>query len=136
MKSDFFGGLAPRTDKTSLYPSRRKELVEFITSEFPDKKNGIVVLFAAFEQGNERFRQDKTFYYYTGINEPGTVLVIDMTGKSTLYLPNCFEKRAQWMTLPEAGTIAIDAAISSPLGWGATGPGPAAGDDEARISST
>jgi hypothetical protein len=25
-----------------------------------------------------------------------------MEGKSTLYIPNCFEKRAQWMTLPEA----------------------------------
>ena len=63
---------------------------------------GVVVLFAAFEQGSERFRQDKTFYYYTGVNEPGTALVIDLKGKSTLYIPNCFEKRAQWMTLPEA----------------------------------
>lgn len=102
MISDFFGGLAPRTDKTSVYALRRKELIETIKSELPDKKNGIVVLFAAFEQSSERFRQDKTFYYYTGVNEPGTALVIDMTGKSTLYIPNCFEKRAQWMTLPPA----------------------------------
>lgn len=102
MKSDFFGGLAPRTEKTSMYPLRRKELIEAIRLEFPEQHNGKVILFAAFEQCNERFRQDKTFYYYTGINEPGTVLVIDMAGKSTLYLPNCFEKRAQWMTLPEA----------------------------------
>jgi Xaa-Pro aminopeptidase len=36
------------------------------------------------------------------VNEPGTALVIDMAGKSTLYIPNCFEKRAQWMTLPAA----------------------------------
>src|SRR6266446_4494113 len=86
MKSDFFGGLAPRTDKTSMYPLRRKELIELIKSssfakatEDRGKENGIVVLFAAFEQGNERFRQDKTFY-----------------------IPNCFEKRAQWMTLPQA----------------------------------
>jgi Xaa-Pro aminopeptidase len=102
MISDFFGGLAPQTDKTSVYALRRKELVAAITSEFADEKNGIVVLFAAFEQGSERFRQDKTFYYYTGVNEPGTVLVIDMAGKATLYIPNCFEKRAQWMTLPPA----------------------------------
>ncbi len=102
MISDFFGGLAPRTDKLSVYSLRRKELIEAIKSELPDKKNGKVVLFAAFEQGSERFRQDKTFYYYTGVNEPGTALVIDMTGKSTLYIPNCFEKRAQWMTLPAA----------------------------------
>ncbi len=101
MISDFFGGLAPRTDKISIYSLRRKELIEAIKSELSGKQ-GIVVLFAAFEQGSERFRQDKTFYYYTGVNEPGTALVIDMAGKSTLYIPNCFEKRAQWMTLPAA----------------------------------
>jgi len=28
--------------------------------------------------------------------------VIDLSGKSTLYIPNCFEKRAQWLVLPEA----------------------------------
>jgi Xaa-Pro aminopeptidase len=102
MISDFFGGLAPRTDKLSVYSLRRKELIESIKSEFPHKEKSVVILFAAFEQSIERFRQDKTFYYYTGVNEPGTALVIDMTGKSTLYIPNCFEKRAQWMTLPPA----------------------------------
>jgi len=102
MKSDFFGGLAPRTDEGSVYALRRKELVESIKTKLPQHRNGMVVLFAAFESGSERFKQDKTFYYYTGINEPGAVLVIDVNGKSTLYLPNYFEKRAQWMVLPEA----------------------------------
>jgi Xaa-Pro aminopeptidase len=102
MKSDFFGGLAPRTDEGSIYALRRKELVASIKTELSHVGNGIVVLFAAFEQGSERFRQDKTFYYYTGINEPGAVLVIDLSGKSTVYFPHYFEKRAQWMVLPEA----------------------------------
>lgn len=102
MKTDFFGGLAPRTDESSIHASRRKDLVEAIKNEFPQHATGLIVLFAAFEQGSERFRQDKTFYYYTGLNEPGAALVIDLTGKSTLYLPNYFEKRAQWMVLSEA----------------------------------
>lgn len=102
MKSDFFGGLAPQTDELSVYSSRRKELIESIKIEFPERAQGLVVLFGAFEEGAERFRQDKTFFYYTGVNEPATALVIDLSGKSTLYIPNCFEKRAQWMTLPEA----------------------------------
>jgi len=102
MKSDFFGGLAPRIEHGSVYELRRKELVENIKMQFSHVSTGVVVLFAAFEQGSERFRQDKTFYYYTGINEPGTALVIDLHGKSTLYIPNCFEKRAQWMTLSES----------------------------------
>jgi Xaa-Pro aminopeptidase len=101
MKADFFGGLAPRTDDSSVYASRRKELVDAVKTKFP-KHTGLVVLFAAFEQSCERFKQDKTFYYYTGINEPGAVLTIDMNGKSTLYFPNYFTKRAQWMVLPEA----------------------------------
>jgi len=102
MKSDFFGGLAPRADQSSVYTLRRKDLIESIKTELSYTNKGIVLLLAAFEQGSERFRQDKTFFYYTGINEPGAALVIDLNGKSTLYLPNCFEKRAQWMTLPEA----------------------------------
>lgn len=101
MKSDFFGGLAPRTDDSSIYSSRRKELVDAIKTTFPEQA-GVIVLFAAFEQGSEKFKQDKTFYYYTGINEPGAVIVIDLNGVSTLYLPNYFEKRAQWMVLPES----------------------------------
>ncbi|HLC06724.1 MAG TPA: aminopeptidase P N-terminal domain-containing protein, partial [Candidatus Babeliales bacterium] len=99
---DFFGGLAPRADEGSVYALRRKELIESIKTEFSHIQQGIVVLFGAFEQGSERFRQDKTFFYYTGVNEPGTALVIDLSGKSTLYIPNCFEKRAQWLVLPEA----------------------------------
>lgn len=102
MKSDFFGGLAPRVDTDSIHQTRRKELIQSIKSQFPQFLDGVVVLFGAFEQGVERFRQDKTFYYYTNVTEPGTALIIDYAGKSTLYIPNCFEKRAQWMTLPAA----------------------------------
>lgn len=102
MKSDFFGGLAPRVEQGSVYKLRRNELVEGIKAQFPANSMGVVVLWAAFEQGVERFRQDKTFFYYTGVVEPGTVLVVDLQGKSTLFIPNCFEKRAQWMVLPEA----------------------------------
>jgi Xaa-Pro aminopeptidase len=101
MKSDFFGGLAPRADDNSIYALRRKELVQAMTTQFPDH-TGNVILFAAFEVGSDRFKQDKTFYYYTGSNEPGAVLVINMHSQATLYFPNYFKKRAQWMVLPDA----------------------------------
>jgi Xaa-Pro aminopeptidase len=101
MKTDFFGGLAPRTDYHSIFAARRKELVEAIKIAFPDRQ-GVVILFAAFEQGSQAFTQDKTFYYYTGINEPGAVIAVHLDGTSILYLPNYFEKRAQWMVLPQA----------------------------------
>jgi Xaa-Pro aminopeptidase len=102
MQSDFFGGLGPRVSDNSLFQLRRKDLVDAIKKQCNNADNGVIVLFGAFEVGHERFRQDKTFFYYTGINEPGTALVIDMAGKATLYIPNCFTKRSQWMTLPES----------------------------------
>lgn len=102
MHTDFFGGLAPRVSDGSIHQLRRKDLIEAIKQQHGDVAVGIVVLFAAFEIGTERFKQDKTFYYYTGVNEPGAAMVIDMSGTSTLYLANCLEKRAQWMVLPEA----------------------------------
>ena len=102
MKSDFFGGLAPRTNQAVMHSLRRKDLIDAIKHAFPSQAEGVVILFGEFEQGTERFRQDKTFYYYTDIIEPGTALVIDLSGKSTLYIPYCFEKRSQWLTLPQA----------------------------------
>jgi Xaa-Pro aminopeptidase len=102
MHTDFFGGLAPRVNDGSIHQLRRKDLIEAIKQKHGNDVTGIVVLFAAFEAGIERFKQDKTFYYYTGINEPGSAIVIDIQGASTLYLANCLEKRAQWMVLPEA----------------------------------
>jgi len=56
MKTDFFGGLAPSTDESGVYASRRKELIESIKTEYSHSSDGIVVLFATFEQGSERFR--------------------------------------------------------------------------------
>jgi Xaa-Pro aminopeptidase len=112
MHSDFFGGLGPRTNDTSIFQLRRKDLYEAVNiknkyqdeydGEDEDRPQSYIVLFAAFEMGHERFVQDKTFFYYTGINEPGAVLVIDAEGKSTLYLPNYYAQRSKWMTIPAA----------------------------------
>ena len=64
MQTNFFGNLAPQTDMQSLYKTRRKELITAIQQKYAGKA-GAVLLFAAFETGSERFRQDKTFYYYS-----------------------------------------------------------------------
>ncbi len=103
MRTDFFGGLgSSQQDEHSLYKTRRKELVSAIKEQHSHITKGAVVLFAAFETGSQRFRQDKTFYYYTGITEPGTAVVIELDGKTTLYRPHCYAKRTQWMEIPQA----------------------------------
>lgn len=85
---------APHT--FSLYAERRKKLVEKIKEQWPDK-NGILVFFADFETDRVSFRQESSFYYLTGIREPGVVLTIDLDGQSTLYVPQCSVDRSKWL---------------------------------------
>lgn len=86
-----------QTRSNDLYKTRRKELVGRIKEQFPEKKDGVVVIFAGFEQPGRRFVQDSSFFYLSGINEPGVVLAIDMDGFSTLYVPAFAQgSRCQW----------------------------------------
>lgn len=85
------------------YKKRRQDLVAAIQKEFP-AKNGKILLLGNFEQERHRFRQDSTFYYFTGVEEPGSVLLIDLDGSATLYIPAMAGNRAQWME----GALAAD----------------------------
>src|ERR1700730_17590593 len=60
-------------------------------------QKGIVLLFAGFEQSGLKFKQESSFYYFTGINEPACVWMSDFTGKTTLFTPNC-PARAHWIS--------------------------------------
>lgn len=92
----------------SVLKARREQLILSIKERYSECKDGVILLFAGLERETARFRQEKTFYYYTGINEPGVVLMLDLKGKSTLYIPNCFKARSRWMALPN-GFISMDA---------------------------
>ena len=75
--------------------ARRKELINAIKETHPGK-DGVVVLFASFELEARSFRQDSSFFYLTGLNEPGVVLTVDLKGHTILYMPNC-DTRSKWM---------------------------------------
>ena len=107
-----FHGLEQSTD-FSLYKTRRNELIKAIGKEFPTIKKGAVLLFGDFEHDRLVFRQESSFYYLTGIEEPGVVLLLDLQGKATLYVPNVAAKRAQWM----ASTIELSSNNASRLGF-------------------
>ncbi|MCL5875484.1 MAG: Xaa-Pro aminopeptidase [Candidatus Dependentiae bacterium] len=79
----------------SLYAVRRKDLAASVHQGY--KTEGVIVLFAGFENERIRFRQESSFYYYTGITEPGAVAVIEADGKTTLWVPHTTTKRAQWV---------------------------------------
>ena len=80
----------------SLYVARRKDLAASVKNTF-NKETGMIILFAGFENERTRFRQESSFYYYTGITEPGCVLAISLEGKTTLWAPHTITKRAQWV---------------------------------------
>jgi len=78
------------------FKSRRHLLVKIIKDKFPNIE-GSILLFADFEISTTKFKQESSFYYFTGINEPGSVLKIDLDGKSTLYTPNFGSNRVHWV---------------------------------------
>lgn len=84
------------TDMT-MYKNRRTKLIQKIKQENPGK-NGAVILFAALENGRNEFRQESSFYYLTGIDEPGVALHIDLNGKEKLFIPIYEENRAKWIS--------------------------------------
>ncbi|MGC2310615.1 MAG: aminopeptidase P N-terminal domain-containing protein [Candidatus Babeliaceae bacterium] len=81
---------------TTVFKTRRQELLQKVHKAYPDQQ-GVIVLFGSFEQARGRFRQESSFYYYAGIEEPGAVLIIDWSGKTTVLLPNHGTQRSQWM---------------------------------------
>ncbi len=88
----------------SFYKKRRSELIQTIKETNPHAQQGVVMLIAGFEDDRVAFWQESSFYYYTGITEPGAVLMIDLEDQATLYIPNCGTVRKQWMYSPVALT--------------------------------
>ncbi|TET05961.1 M24 family metallopeptidase [Candidatus Dependentiae bacterium] len=83
-----------------FYVKRRENLIKTVKERFPNVKSGFVVIFGDFEKNfSIPFQQDASFYYLTGVIEPGAVLIIDLKGSSTLYIP-CHERpRTNWYYL-------------------------------------
>lgn len=102
-----------------LCQKRRAQLFAAVREQYAEMP-GSIVFFAGFEHEHGSYVQESSFYYYTGVTEPGAVLEIDSAGKSTLYLPHYGIDRAQWVTdvvVPGEKTaelVGVDACV--PLG--------------------
>lgn len=94
-----------------LYNLRRKDLVARVREKH-GHKNGLIVLFAGFENDLNRFLPESSFLYFTGLDEPALALTIDMQGKTTLYVPNCLEERTKWAK----HELSVDAAYAKKIG--------------------
>ena len=70
----------------ALYKKRRDTLMKLV--------DGPVLLVGSCENGQEKFCQNSTFYYFTGITEPGALY---KHGYSVLFLPRYAMDRSAWM---------------------------------------
>lgn len=98
----------------AVFRNRREKLLEMIKRSNPNLKDGLVILFADFEDDRHVFRQNSTFYYFTGIEEPASVLFLYFDGREVLYIPNYGEKRERWMRTSLTG----DGKIAKEFGVG------------------
>ena len=82
-----------------LFKNRRTELIKNIQQAHPEKsQNGIIILFAGFEHEGTSFKQESSFFYLTGIQEPAAALAIDIESqKTTLYIPHFGNERDKWI---------------------------------------
>ncbi len=80
----------------SVFRERRDQVINFLNRENPNLSSGAIVLFADFETDRYVFRQESSFYYLTGITEPGAVLLMFLDGSQFLYLPNYGGVRERW----------------------------------------
>ena len=76
---------------------RRTLLINKVKKAFPGKK-GTIIVCGGFESPRRVFEQESSCYYLTGLEEPGIVLLIDLDGTSTLYVPQYSADRAQWVS--------------------------------------
>jgi len=84
----------------AMYAGRMQELC-FLVEEYAKERQlsaGVILLIADFESDRSVFRQERSFYYLTGIQEPASMYLIDLqSGKKTLYIPNFQSIREQWI---------------------------------------
>lgn len=82
---------------SSYFKERRQKLVKKINQKY---RAGVLALVAGFdnEQYPFPFRQNNDFYYLTGMQEAGLVLLCYPDGKEILYTPCYPDMRKKWVT--------------------------------------
>lgn len=78
---------------------RRNELLKRVNAAYPAVTSGVMLFFADFEPERIAFRQESSFYYLTGLAEPGAVLAIYLDGRQVVYMPAYATSRNQWVNV-------------------------------------
>jgi len=80
-----------------IFKERRTDFLSAVRELHPEIHTGAILFSADFENARSRFRQESSFYYFTGITEPGVILLIFFDGREVLYIPQLSVPRGRWM---------------------------------------
>jgi Xaa-Pro aminopeptidase len=90
-----------------IYRERRVELIRRVREQYPHASGNIVIA-ASYEDGRNVLWQDSTFWYFTGLSEPGAVVVLSTDGVQTLYVPAYDADRSIWMDCDDLNACGFD----------------------------
>ncbi len=81
-----------------IFQKRRLRIREKMREHAIANEHGALMLCSGFEDNRVTFRQNSSFYYLTGITEPGAILLLYLDGTEVLYIPQYGTARDQWLT--------------------------------------
>jgi len=76
------------------YKNRRNQLIDLVELQYPSTP-GEIILFSPCEDAYRSFVQESNFYYFSGIEEPASVMTITKD-KQSFYRPAYTDMRAKW----------------------------------------
>lgn len=91
---------------------RRQQLAQYIAQQGDGSPHDLALIVGNVELPGMPFLQDSSMYYFTGCQEPASVLTIAANGKTILYVPNTNGVRAAWL----ADTVEATAEHAENLG--------------------
>jgi len=77
------------------YKNRRDQLIDLVKNQYSSER-GSIVLFAPCEDAYRSFVQDSNFYFFSGIVEPASVMILTEK-EQNFYRPAYTDLRAQWV---------------------------------------
>ena len=109
-----------------IYIARRKALVGKMGLVAPEGKRGIALFVgnveaaAQYKDNPYKFRQDSSWLYYFGLDEPGMAAIIDLdNGEETLYADDVEIGDIIWMgPQPSVASKAAEVGISKSASYG------------------
>lgn len=85
-----------KIERPKMIEERQKKLLDKIVHKHI--RPGYTLLVANFENECCAFQQESSFFYLTGITDPGCVVLINPDGESTLFIPRYQQSRSKWVS--------------------------------------